>query len=100
MIKINNLGNKVVVEGNIKSIEHYNQLKSTVDEMLLNNKTIVVTLVDSISLTSSIIGYFTKIINVNGVVLELYVSDDGLFDLLDDLGLIQLFNVKRLRHDN
>lgn len=100
MIKINNLGNKVVVEGNIKSIEHYNQLKSTVDEMLLNSKTIVVTLVDSISLTSSIIGYFTKIINVNGVVLELYVSDDGLFDLLDDLGLIQLFNVKRLRHDN
>ena len=96
MIKINNLGNKVVVEGNVKSIEHYNQLKSTVDGVLVNNKNIVVTLVDSISLTSSVIGYFSKLVNVNCVVLELYVSDDGLYELLDDLGLMQLFHVKKL----
>ena len=99
-MEIDSFGNKLVIEGNIKSITHYNQLKSILDEMVINHKKVVVELVDSISVTSSVIGYFSKLVNVNGVVLEVYVSDDDLFVLLEDLGLIQTFSVKKIHHDN
>ncbi|SFV71337.1 hypothetical protein MNB_SV-13-1490 [hydrothermal vent metagenome] len=48
------------------------------------------------SLTSSVIGYFTKIVNVNDVTLRLYVQDEGLFSLLDDLGLVQVLHVQKI----
>lgn len=100
MIKIDSSGNKITVKGNIKSITHYNQIKNIIDDMVANNKAIVIHLVDSISLTSSIIGYFSKLTNVNGIILKLFVNDDHLFNLLEDLGLTQTFNVQRLRHED
>ena len=95
-MQVDSFGNKLIIKGNIKSINHYNQLKSILDAIVVNNKQIVIELIDSISITSSVIGYFSKLINVNGILLELFVNDDDLFNLLDDLGLIQAFNVKRL----
>lgn len=99
-MEMNTIGNKITITGNIKSISHYNEIRSIIDEILINQKNIVVKLMDSISVTSSVIGYFSKLINVDGVVLELFVNDDDLFNLLEDLGLTQAFNVQRLHHDN
>jgi len=99
-IKIESVGNRIKIKGNVKSIAHYNDIKSSIDKIIQNQKDVVVELVDSVSLTSSTIGYFTKIVNVDNVALRLYVGDDRLFRLLDDLGLIQVFNVKMTKTEN
>ena len=100
MIEIESMGNKLKIRGNVKSISHYNDIKSSIDQMIQNQKDIVVELLDSISLTSLVIGYFTKIVNIDEVVLRLHIGDERLFELLDDLGLIQVFNVKMTKTEN
>ena len=96
MLKVERSGNTVSIEGNIKSMAHYSQIKSVLDDMVADGSHIVVKLIDSISLTSSIIGYFSKLVNVDDVRLELFVNDESLYNLLDDLGLRQTFNIRRL----
>ena len=96
MIKIIPMENKIKVEGNVKSISDYNELKNSIDQIVKSQKSIIVEFVDSMSLTSSAIGYFTKLVNVDNVVLKLYVNDKQLFELLDDLGLIQVLNVQKM----
>ena len=95
MLKIERVGNKLRVEGNVKSISHYTDIKGNIDQIIQTQKDVTVELVDSMSLTSSVIGYFTKIVNVDNVMLRLYVKDERLFSLLDDLGLVQVLNVQR-----
>jgi len=96
MIKIIPMENKIKVEGNVKSISDYNELKNSIDQIVKSQKNIIVEFVDSMSLASSAIGYFTKLVNVDNVVLKLYVNDKQLFELLDDLGLIQVLNVQKM----
>jgi len=97
MFDIEIVGNRVKITGNVKSITHYNEIKSSVDSIIHHSKDVVVELVDSISLTSSVIGYFTKIVNVDSVSLKLYVSDERLYELLNELGVAELFNVQRIK---
>jgi len=89
------MGNKLKIEGNVKAISDYNDIKGSVDQIIQSQKDVIVELVDSMALTSSTIGYFTKIVNVNNVTLRLYVGDERLFSLLDDLGLVQVLNVQK-----
>ncbi len=96
MLEIEKTGNTISIKGNIKSMAHYNQIKSIIDDMIRYDKHVVIKLIDSISLTSSLIGYFSKLVNVDNVELELYVKDESLLQLLDDLGLTQTFNIRKL----
>jgi len=95
-MELNVSGTRVVVKGNVKSISDFNDIKNAVDSIIMTSKHVVIELVDSISLTSSVIGYLSKLVNVDGVTVELYVGDKGLYDLLNDLGLISLFKVKKI----
>jgi len=94
-MKLDISGNKIIIKGNVKSISDFNNIKNAIDSIISMNKYIILELVDSISLTSSVIGYLSKLVNVDGVTVELYVGDDGLYELLSDLGLISLFRVKK-----
>jgi len=89
-------GNRVVVKGNVKSISDFNDIKNSVDAIISTSKHVVLELVDSISLTSSVIGYLSKLVNVDKIMVEMYVGDQGLYDLLSDLGLVSLFKVKKI----
>ena len=93
---IKSFGNKIVIEGNIKSIVHFNELKSAIDAIRLSDHSIVIEIIDSMSITSSVIGYLSKLVNVDGMRIEMYVKNDNLYDLLEDLGLVQMFNVRRM----
>jgi len=88
------MGNRLVIKGNVKSVKNYEDIKSAIDSIISSNKYVIIELTNSISLTSSVIGYLSKLVNVDGVKVELYVRDDGLYELLSDLGLINLFRVK------
>ena len=96
-MQVHSIDNKVIVEGNIKSMTHYRDLKAVIDEKAAVYSKIVIELVDSISITSSVIGYLSKLVNVDGIGLELRVKDENLYNLLDELGLVQLFGVRRIQ---
>jgi len=94
-----NIKNDSTVEivGNIKSLEHYNMIKQTMQQLVSKgSKHITVNVVDSLSMVSSVIGYFIKLKNLEGVDLHVNVSDERLYNLLDQLSLLSVFKVKLL----
>ena len=93
-MKIFNNGNSVTIEGNIKSVSDFQEIKSIVDS--IEGKTINIIIKDSFSITSSVIGYFNKLIHKDSITINMSVSDSRLYDLLNDLNLISLFNVHKI----
>lgn len=93
-MNISSNGNRVTIEGNIKSVSDFQMIKSTVDNV--NGSDIYLIIKDSFSITSSVIGYLNKLIHKDGVTIHMSVNDARLYDLLNDLNLISLFNVTKV----
>ncbi|HIP15413.1 MAG TPA: hypothetical protein EYG74_07985 [Sulfurimonas autotrophica] len=88
-------GNIVTLKGNIKSIQDYQEIKVTIDEMIKTQKSILLHIVDSISIISSVIGYLNKIVLKDNIDLSITVGDEQLMELFEDLNLVSLFHVKK-----
>jgi len=88
--------NTVVITGNIKTISDYQQIKETIDNLTQNQKHIIVIIQDSISVTSSVIGYLNKLVLKDNIDLQIKVGDDQLMKLFEDLNLVSLFKVKKI----
>jgi len=88
-------GNVIEVEGNIKSLEDFEKIKYTIEE-IMPTKSITLNLKDSISITSSVIGYLTKLVNVDGIEVYLNIKTQELYDLLRDLDLDKVFHIRRV----
>jgi hypothetical protein len=92
-IKVSN--NIVDITGNIKSLDDYSLIKDSLTKIISSGeKEIVVNVRDSLSMVSSVIGYLIKIINTDGISVQVNVWDKRLYNLLDQLSLIDLFKVK------
>lgn len=87
--------NVVTISGNIKSVADYQRIKETIDSLIATHKSIIIEIKDSISITSSIIGYFTKLVQKEGIDLSIKVGDESLMELFDDLNLVALFKVRK-----
>ncbi len=82
--------------GDVKTIENYVELKRRLTEFIASGeKELTIEITDSMSINSSIIGFFTKIIHRDGISLSLKVHDKKLYSLLCDLNLIKFFNVRQ-----
>ena len=88
-------GNRVKISGNMKSVMDYKELKTLLDSVSGEHTTITLDVVDSISITSSIIGYLNKLVLKDKITLNMHVGNALLFELLDELSLIELFHVKK-----
>ncbi|MBC8236753.1 MAG: hypothetical protein H8E76_00850 [Helicobacteraceae bacterium] len=84
------------ISGNIKSINDFQDIKNRLDSMKTTTKNIVIIIKDSISVTSSVIGYFNKLILKDKITLRMKIGNAELIELLDDLHLIETFNVSKL----
>jgi hypothetical protein len=93
---ISTTSNTVVITGNIKSVRDYQKIKESVDALIATNRSIVIEIKDSISITSSIIGYFTKLVQKEGIDVSIKVGDASLMELFDDLNLVTLFKVRKV----
>ena len=93
---ISTASNVVTITGNIKSVNDYQTIKEKIDSMIASHRSIVVEIKDSISITSSLIGYFTKLVQKEGIDLSIKVGDENLMELFDDLNLVSLFKVRRI----
>lgn len=88
-------GNEVTITGNVKSVEDSIKIKDAVGKLMAQgNRSISLKIVDSLSLTSTAIGFLMKIVNQDQVQLTVTVGDPRLYTLLDDLSLLRQFNVR------
>jgi hypothetical protein len=88
-------GRTVTITGNIKSIGDYQTLKDTLERVVDTQKSIIIDIKDSISITSSVIGYLTKLVQKDDIDIQIKVGDENLYELFDEINLIQLFKVTR-----
>ena len=95
-MEITNNANTVSITGNVKSVNDFQSIKTTLDNMKTSNSRIVIELKDSISITSSVIGYFNKLILKDKINLHLVVGNEQLMQLLHDLNLVKIFNAKMI----
>lgn len=88
--------NIVTIDGNIKTVTDYQELKKNIDPLIKSNKNIEIILKDSISITSSVIGYFNKLVLKDKIELKIAVASELLFELFKDLNLVELFRVRKI----
>ncbi|HIC10369.1 MAG TPA: hypothetical protein EYO61_03300 [Campylobacterales bacterium] len=89
--------NVITIHGNIKSVSDYTEIQGHLQAAIANgNTSITIKIVDSISITSSVIGIFLKVIKKDGVNLTVLVGNKHLYDLLNELNLLAVFNVRQL----
>jgi len=88
--------NIVTIDGNIKTVIDYQELKKNIDSLVKSNKNIEIILKDSISITSSVIGYFNKLVLKDKIELKIAVASELLFELFKDLNLVELFRVHKI----
>jgi hypothetical protein len=88
---------EIVISGNIKTVSDYLEIKGTVSSLLKESgQDLEVSLPDSVSITSSVIGYFLKLVYQDGIKLRVLVGDQRLFKLLEDLRLAEAFCVAKI----
>ena len=86
----------LTITDNIKSVEDFQDIKIALDKMKNSYTSISIKILNSLSITSSVIGYLMKLIHKDGVRLSVTVGDKRLVDLLNDLGLSSELNVKKV----
>jgi len=90
------IGNHIKINGNIKSISHFQEILQQVETLKNNYKELEIHILDSISLTSSVIGYFSKLVHADKLRLKVLVSNSQLYELLEDLDLLETLQVQRI----
>ena len=92
---ISSSANVVTITGNIKSVSDFQSIKSTIDSLKDSNSTITLDIRDSISITSSVIGYLNKLVLKDSIDLNMKIANEQLMHLLEDLNLTATFKAKR-----
>lgn len=88
---------EITIFGNIKTIEDYLETKKILNDLVEGGAdSITIKIPDSISITSALIGYLLRLVYEDKVNLAVYVKNDKLFNLLEVMNLITIFNVKRI----
>ncbi|WP_294965607.1 hypothetical protein [Sulfurimonas sp.] len=95
-MEITSSSNIVNITGNIKSISNFAEIKKLVDSVSAQHKSMTVNIIDSLSITSSVIGYFNKIILKDNIDIKMKIGNDQLMDLIKDLNLDSTFKASKV----
>lgn len=93
---ISTSSNSITILGNIKSISDFQEIKTTFDSLIASHKSLTVNIKDSISITSSVIGYLNKLVLKDGIALQLKIGNDQLYTLIDDLNLVNALKATKV----
>lgn len=87
----------IIIKGNIKSVSDTDSIKSAIQETwdVDDTKPINIRIDDSFIITSSVIGFLIKFIKKDKIPISLFVKNDELFEMLDDMNLVNVLNVRR-----
>ena len=86
----------VTISGNIKSVSDFQTIKSTLDTTVTKHDSIILEIPDSLSITSSVIGYINKLVLKDKIRITMNIGNSQLMDLLNDLNLASVFNAKKI----
>ncbi len=90
-----NDGSELTITGNIKSIEDSISIKQAIIRLRRDGaQSLRMNIIDSFSITSTVIGNLMKLVHHDKVSLSLIVGDQRLYDLLAELNVVQTFNVR------
>ncbi len=95
-MELSSASNHVTIKGNIKTISDFQNIKNCLDDLKTKHNNIVISIIDSLSITSSVIGYFSKLVLKDAVNLSLKIGNSQLMNLLDDLQLSSTFNASKM----
>ena len=87
--------NNITVQGNIKTVSDFQQIKELLDGIVSKHQAIVLHIIDSLSMTSSVIGYLNKLVLKDNISIQMRVGNEQLLELLNDLNLTTTFNAKK-----
>jgi len=87
--------NSITIHGNIKTVSDFQKIKQLLDGIIATHKTIILNVIDSLSMTSSVIGYLNKLVLKDNVAIQMRVGNGQLLELLSDLNLTTTFNATK-----
>jgi hypothetical protein len=79
--------NIIKIDGNIKSLKNFQTIKQNLDSLTQTNKNIIIELKNSLSITSSVIGYINELVLKDNINIQIHVANQQLLNLLTDLKL-------------
>ena len=86
---------ELTVTGNIKSTADYLSIRDLVTEALWGGgREVTLRINESLSMPSSVIGFFVKLVNRDKVRLILIIQDPRLLELIDELSLTSTFGAR------
>jgi hypothetical protein len=85
---------EVVIEGIIKSISDSQAIKDAISSCS-DTKDIKIEILDSFSITSSVIGFLLKKKQGDGANIEIKVHDSRIYELFESLNLVEVLNVRK-----
>jgi len=97
-ISINEAGEKTVIniDGIIKGVTDSQKLKDAIESIQDRSKHIEIKINESFALNSTIIGYLRKKIKIDNLNISILVKDERLYELFDELKLVDIFSVKKV----
>lgn len=87
--------NTISINGNIKSVSDFQEIKQAADSIITQHKNLVFNINDSLSITSSVIGYLNKLVLKDGIDIHMNIGDEQLLHLIEDLNLTSTFKAKK-----
>lgn len=88
---------EMTITGQISTYNDYERIKEEInDQMDRGASSLVVVVNDSKSIISSVVGVFMKVVNYNKIPLSIEVKEDSLLKILDNLGLKEVMNIKKV----
>ncbi len=88
--------NTITIEGNIKSISDFQKIKQSTEAIVKTHKSITIKIIDSLSITSSVIGYFNKLVLKDEIKIKMDIGNAQLMNLIKDLNLVSTFNASKV----
>ncbi len=95
---LNNSDNTtIIIEENIKSLNDNDVIKVAIENAWNTDtdKPIEIHIKDSFIITSSVIGFLIKFIKKDKIPITLYINNNELYEMMDDMNLIQALNIKK-----
>jgi len=99
-MEISTLDNVATITGNIKTVNDFQEIKQSLDALSARQKNITINITESLSITSSVIGYFNKLVLKDQIVIEMNIGNKQLLELFDELNLSAIFKVNEVLDDN
>ena len=95
-MQISTSSNVVTITGNIKTVKDFQEIKSHLEQLISKHQNLTLYIQDSVSITSSVIGYLNKIVLKDKINLNMKIGDAQLLELIDDLHLTTTFKASKV----